>query len=271
MQSENRYQRIWASIVRVLDRSLPNWRQRIEAFGQVAAAERRSRNESWSDDEVLRALLLSVLSSNTDWSTVEKILPELPARFDNYDISILARTTDQLIESEIVPWFKQRRACSQSLSNGLKNLVKACLILQAWSDREGSAESYFLRLLRVANGDPKQAVILLGTDPTWKLPGLGVPLAAEALRNMGFDVCKPDRHICRALGSFQMVSFRNWNEDRKLPSPNKIEYLETMEVIERMSSIVHERATFIDNAIWLLCARSGTGYTNEQLKRLSDG
>jgi len=44
------------------------------------------------------------------------------------------------------------------------------------------------------------------------LPGFGIALAAEALRNLGFDLAKPDRHVCRAMGSWGLVRFERWNQ-----------------------------------------------------------
>jgi hypothetical protein len=44
------------------------WKQKIERLGQVAAVERREGGHHWSDNEVFEALLLAVLSNNTEWT-----------------------------------------------------------------------------------------------------------------------------------------------------------------------------------------------------------
>ena len=35
-------------------------------------------------------------------------------------------------------------------------------------------------------------------------------LAAEALKNLGFDAARPDRHVKRAMGSFGLVHVERW-------------------------------------------------------------
>ena len=42
-----------------------------------------------------------------------------------------------------------------------------------------------------------------------------------------------------------------------------------MEVVEALSKEVGEVVTFVDNAIWLLCAKSGLHLTNEELVALA--
>ncbi len=104
----------------------------------------------------------------------------------------------------------------------------------------------------------------------YKLPAFGIALAAEALRNIGFDLVKPDRHILRAAGSFGLVEFIRW-EDRgatKPPNARPSELLETMSNMEKFAESVGECACLVDNAIWLLCARSGSHLSNEDLKGL---
>lgn len=60
------------------------------------------------------------------------------------------------------------------------------------------------------DGDPKQVSLSLGLPRNrYKLPSFGVALAAEAMKNLGFDVAKPDRHILRAAGLFGLVGFKH--------------------------------------------------------------
>lgn len=125
-----------------------------------------------------------------------------------------------------------------------------------------------------SNGDPKQTAIKLGIPGSAKkLPGLGIPIAAEGLRNMGFDVCKPDRHICRAMGSLCLVRFRRWPDrtGNKRPDATASEMLATMSVVETTARFAGVRPTLLDTAIWLLCARMGLGLRNAQLASILPG
>lgn len=259
---------LWNAIRHELDRSLRGWMQRIEHFGQVAAVERREAGSGWSDDDVFEALLRAVLTTNTDWARVERVLPELRSAFSNFSLDAYAETSEQEVRRRLVPWFKDRKAGSMTLRQSLMSLAKTARLLSEWSTKHGSADHYFLTLLAANGGDPKRAAVALGTpDSPKKLPGLGVPIAAESLRNLGYDVCKPDRHLCRAVGSWGLVQFRKWPDraGTKAPAASASEMLSTMTAVESLAREVGTRATLFDNAIWLLCAQTGLRMSNARL------
>jgi thermostable 8-oxoguanine DNA glycosylase len=99
---------------------------------------------------------------------------------------------------------------------------------------------------------------------------MGLAIAAEALKNIGFDVAKPDRHINRAVGSFKFVSFSKWPDrsERKPPQCSEKDLIEVMRAMDRFATSVGVRVSFLDNAIWLLCCKSGLYLSNQQLSKL---
>ena len=183
---------LWNRIESRLDSDLPEWRERIEKMGQVAAVEHRSGGRTWSDAEVFEGLLLAVLSSDTDWSKVEGVRAELPDLFSGFCLEWYAERRDSEIPGRFVPWFKARKAGSRALRRGLVDLIHAARKLLEHRRAHGTAEDYFTSLMDRCGGDPKRAALSLGCPGEYKLPSLGVPLAAEALKNLGFDVAKPD-------------------------------------------------------------------------------
>jgi thermostable 8-oxoguanine DNA glycosylase len=100
-----------------------------------------------------------------------------------------------------------------------------------------------------------------------KLPGFGIALAAEFLKNVGYDVAKPDRHVNRALGSFGWVSFKRWSDRNgtQAPEANEDELIAVMQEVARCAQSVSQSACFVDNVIWVLCARSCLHASNEEL------
>lgn len=269
---------LWNRIEACLDASHLAWRERIENFGQVAAVEKRSNGRSWTDDEVFEAILLAVLSSNTVWSKIERVQGELSDLFFNFSLEAYANLPDTEIGDRFVPWFKERRAGSVSLGSGLVNLIAAAQILLQYSKRYGAADNYFTSLLHRCGGDPKRVALQLGGQGEYKLPSLGVALAAEALKNLGFDVAKPDRHIMRAVGSFGLVRFNRWTVGRERriertppSSASKEKLLEVMTAVEHIAELAGKPAAFVDNAIWLLCAKDELYLTNAELAEIADG
>ena len=266
---------LWQNIQRRLDSSPLPWRERIAGFGQMEARDRRAASGTWTDQEVFKALVLAVLSSNTDWSKVESVLPELPTLFHHFDPADYAILTDTQVETELVPWFVARKAGSMTLKRNLIYLIQAARKLERHSRTHGSADSYFTAIVHRSQGDPKRAALLLGSDPAYKLPSIGVPLAAETLRNLGYDVAKPDRHIMRAVGCFGLADFGVWSADAtlragtKAPNPSCARQMAAMAAVEDLAHNVQEQVILVDTAIWLLCAKSGLNLSNADLAQLA--
>ena len=254
---------LWSSIESRLDSSYPQWRERIEGLGQVKAVKKRISGVTWSDEEVFEASLMSLLSSNIDWSKIEKIRLGLRDLFLGFNLEAYAALQDTKIENDFIPWFKNRKASSPWRERDLLYLRNTAHKLLEHSRMHGSAEHYFTSLTYECGNDPKQMALQLGRiGGKYKLEGFGVPLAAEMLKNLGFDVAKPDRHIRRAVESFGLVSF--WTSDGQSES----ELFQTMTVVEDIASAAGRYISFVDNAIWLLCAESGPHLTNEELRKL---
>lgn len=266
--------RLWNRIVSRLNAQKTGWRQTVENFGQVRAVKDRRAGKSWSDDEIFEGLLRSVLSNNTDWARIETVLPELSNVFNGFSLESYANLPKEEVKSRIVPWFEKRRAGSSTLKRSLEYLINASQILLEWSGKYGSAENYFLGLMEHVQGDPKRAAIKMGSYASqYKLPAFGVALAAEALRNIGFDLAKPDRHILRSVGSFGLMEFSKWTDrsGTKPPAPTTQELFECMAIIEKLAMSAGEYTSLVDNAIWMTCARSGLHLSNDALKEMAGG
>jgi hypothetical protein len=262
---------LWQAIKNRLNKDLPDWQARVgdpNEFGQIQAFERRLKDgDQWSDAEVLEALVRAVLSNSTDWAVITKRLPALKDEMNGFDFQRFVRLTDRDIEN-FYQWFKQNKAASPTLRRGLLRLHQAAGRLAKQDKNLGD----YLQDLRNQRDDPEQmAVALGGTDETHKLPGLGIPLAAEFLKNVGFDLSKPDRHICRAVGSFGLFDFKNWKtrKDYGAPTPSEKEMVEVMGKIKSLASQAEISTILADNAIWLLCAKSGLHLTNKDLAELA--
>lgn len=219
---------------------------------------------------------MAVLSSDTDWSNIERIQADLPDLFSGFSLASYAKLSDDEIGDRFVPWFEDRKAGSRSRKGNLLNLVGAAQKLLDFSRKHGAADNYFTSLVEKCDGDPKQAALRLGQDREYKLPSLGVALAAEALKNLGFDVAKPDRRAMRAVGSFGLVRFSRWSKDgdgrigRAAPeSTRKAELLAVMTEVEQIAEAAKERVVFVDNAIWLVCARSELYLANSKLAEMA--
>lgn len=261
---------LWRAIVKRLDSGLPEWRKSILAFKQVDAVSDRHSGRRWTDTEFFEALLLSILSNSIAWSKIETVRPDLPQWFNGYNLQWYASRSPQDL-CNIVNLFKAKKSGSLTLRKSLPNLQRAIGKLLDHARMHGSIEKYFCTL---GTADRPDLIALKLSDGQDKLPGLGVALAAEFLKNVGFDVGKPDRHVNRALGCFNLVHFNKWTEsteDMAKPLATRTEASKVMLVIRQLADCVNEYAAFLDNAIWLLCAekKSGLHLTNSNLRDIS--
>lgn len=263
---------LWQAIQSRLDSSMKDWRSRVEGLDQVAAVKARTAGRKWNDEDTFRGLLLAVLSNNTDWSKIERIQADLSELFFCFDLQSYAGLPRREITDRFMPWFLERKAGSVTLERDLVNLIGTARLLSEHSSLHGTAESYFTSLIHQFDGDPKQAALCLGSRSEYKLPAFGVTLAAEALKNLGYDVAKPDRHVTRAVASFGLVRFRNWphRDRRTAPSlTSRSSYLAVMRAVEDIATSAGMPVVLVDNAIWLLCAKSGLYLTNLELSDLA--
>lgn len=266
---------LWNNIVSLLDSEFPAWRKRIDDMGQVSAVQDRRGKKTWEDDEVFKALLLAVLSAGVDWSIIEKrVFPYLDDFLESELIpgSFLAsysKLSDTHINVHWRKWFKERSATPRFFDL-LIRMKEAARILDKHSKTHGKAEDYFTRLMARHDSDPKKVAVCMGCDGQYKLPALGVPLAAEALKNLGFDVAKPDRHMCRAMHAFGLVVYEQ-GEKGKRQYGNKDKQLEVMTRVEEIANAAGEPVAFVDNAIWMLVAKGERQLADRALAELGGG
>lgn len=260
---------IWLRTQARLSRDLPEWRDRIAGWGQLAAIEARSKGASWTDDEVFRGIILSVLSNNTNWDRVERVRQQLEEVFSGFSLAKYAALRPEEVDTRIVPWFKDRHAGSLTLRQRLQDLISAARKLIVEAAPHASVDAYLVHLLAQHDSDPKHLALALTSGPS-KLNGIGPALAAEALKNIGFDVAKPDRHVNRAAAAFGWVHFRTWGEGDRArfaaPVAKPVEALAVMTAVEKCAAVIGERVALVDNAVWLLCASSGLHLTNQTLQ-----
>lgn len=263
---------LWNQIVVLLDSWRSDWRSEIELLNQQPKARKRRRGEVFEDNEIFEGMLKAVLSNSTDWRRVESVMDRLPELFCNFSLSQYALKNERYVADTLVPTFKSFKAGSMTLGRDLNLLIESAKKLAYWSEQHGSADSFFDGVIARSGGDIIEAVVLLGTQGSvFKLPGMGIPLAAEAMKNIGYEVAKPDRHICRALGCWGLVKFRRPLSllGTKAPEANSAELISTMRAMERFATLISVSPSYLDQVIWLLCSRKGPHLSNEMLAAMT--
>jgi hypothetical protein len=260
---------LWQRLYARLDCWDPDWQARA---GLSIARSPARAGVGWravTNDEAFEAFAVAMLSGNTRRDRVERVRNSLRRPFDDFRPEVFAARPEAWIEGSELPWFRERRAGGPGLGAALLRLRRTAGIL-AGEGQHASADAFLAAAFAEARGSPEQVAMLLGTSREWKLPGFGVALAAEGLRILGFDVCKPDRHILRAIGSWDLVAFMRWDRKRPFTAPQARapELLATMLAVRSLAEANEVPVTYATSAIWTAGAVSGARLTNAQFAEI---
>lgn len=262
--------RLWRALLARLDVWDPAWRARTAIDAPRPLTRSASDVCQISNAEAFEAFAVALVSGNTRWDRIEPIRDALGEPFAGFDPARFAALDDAAIKQQVLPWFRRHKAGSAGLRGGLLRLRETARLL-AGDGAFPSAHALIEAALREAGGSPDGLAMLLGNTKTWKLPGFGIALAAEALRLLGFDLCKPDRHVLRAVGSWRLVAFARWDRRGEFTAPaaRPAELLAAMRAVRALADANAVATTHASSVIWTAGAVSGARLTNAQLAAIA--
>jgi len=108
----------------------------------------------------------------------------------------------------------------------------------------GSIDSYYSKFIK---DDNITCLVrqLSASDSKDKLSQMGEALTAEYLKNVGYDMAKPDRHICRILGS----KYLGFSERKEAG------VFEAFEIINAIAKKLNKPSSEVDYILWAYCAK----------------
>ena len=255
---------LWAGLASQMDAWRSDWRSVIHA-GSGLTLEAFFALPARTDREVFEAFAIALLSGNTRWDRIARVRGELDGPFQDYDPVRFAAVSDDEIDRQIVPWFRERRAGAAGLRAALARLRLTAATLSAQG-----GQAYLRDAAAASDGTPEDLAVLLGSSKRWKLPGFGIALSAEALRLLGIDLCKPDRHILRAMASWSLVAFRRWDRRGAVTAPQADvrELRETMVAVRAIADANGVGVSYANSVIWTAGAVSGARLANESFEAI---
>ncbi|SOY99741.1 protein of unknown function [Cupriavidus taiwanensis] len=262
------YRALWLAILEILNARFPLWRERVEELGQLPAVRKRREGGKLSDEQIFEAFVKGALSGvGADWANIETVLPILPDIFHGFSLEWYASVGNA---GEVAANIRRLGVNGQWLTSRMDQLVACAAQLQRRRNKYGSLEQYLHELRLQHDGSVIPLARMLGSDREHKLGGFAVPTAAEALKNCGFDLGKPDRHVNRAFHCFGIAGFEEWHFKASYDAPDADvdKLVEVMMKMEDMADCVGVETVLVDNAIWLLCAVGGLHLPNNQLSAL---
>lgn len=261
---------LWARLTERSSYWRSDWRERIDTPPSQDPLCPLRREQGLSNETVFEAFAVALTSGNARWDRIARIRSQLHEAFQDFSPAGYAALSDSEISETLVPWFRQRGAGSAGLDMRLANLRQTAAVL-AGLGAHHSARNYLEAAFAAAGGSSESLAMLIGSSPAWKLPGFGIPLAAEALRLLGFDLCKPDRHVLRAIASWHYVQFARWERKGEFTAPQARppELLATMLAVRAFAEANGLGVSYANSVIWIAGAASGPHLTNLELERLA--
>lgn len=210
--------------------------------------DRRKNGGTFTVGDHIRGMVYSMLTSGAAWNRLEPHIdiatgqiPIIDDIFYQYDVTAL-QSADP---TELCEKVKARKLGTQYLKNQSEALVRVNIgKLLSIEEKYGSVDNFY-QSLADKNDNLKTLVRELATaGKPYKFAQLGEALTAEYLKNVGYDIGKPDRHIRRILGSEYLGCSK-----RKYAAP-----YEAIDIIADIAKGLNKLAAEVDYILWAYCA-----------------
>ena len=210
--------------------------------------DRREYQENFTIEDHIRGMVYSMLSSGAKWDRVVdgiddstgKITP-IDELFHNYNMEYILSSSSDFFTERI----KEICGATQSTRKQMEALIKNNIpLLSKIENQYGSIDSCYKKY--IAEDSTLKGLIekLSSPESFFKMNQMGEALNAEYLRNVGYDIAKPDRHIRRILGS-------------KILGCSKYETVpiyEAMDIIQSIAEQMGKHCAEVDYLLWMYCA-----------------
>ena len=186
----------------------------VNSMGQITPCDDGTEDLEDKRTVVFRAAALALASNMRQWSRVLNCLGKFESLLEQYDPAAFSREVDadcaRIRDVEDCLGGQTARSDAAAIVKWAAMLEKNPGYLNALNKLKSDMEA------RVHDGEVVPVLAaFLGSLPTkrmrkrwpppsgmesWKVPGMGMPLASEFLRNLHWEGFKPDRHIKRLIG-----------------------------------------------------------------------
>lgn len=196
--------------------------------------------------DYIRAMTYAILSNSTNWCRIAHDADPQTGRLRNVDKALKARVDNEqdlsaaFEENRVRFRFKKRQI--PAVEANIRSLKKAADLPAKYAKMSANGADFWPLVQAIANGKPEDG---------YKLAQIGPALACEYLRNLGYDIPKPDRHLCRLLGSERLQFFNQ-------PIPESEEVYNLVRRVANSSKSNYGPAQ-ADYILWSYCA---IGYGN---------
>lgn len=209
---------------------------------------KRNEGGTFTINDHIRAMVYSMLSSGIVWERVEKDIDIKTGRikpiddiFHNYDVDYILQCNSNQLADEI----KNLGCASQSTRKQMKALVSQNIYKLIKYEKEyGSIDSYYKKFIEQDKTLKILVKQLADSKSENKFEEMAEALDAEYLKNVGYDIAKPDRHIRRILGS-KILGCSEYEE---------VPIYEAFDIVAEIAQEINKPVAEVDYILWSYCA-----------------
>lgn len=214
--------------------------------------DKRQAGGVFSTSDHIRAMVYSMLSSGIVWNRVAdhidgttKQLTSIDKIFFQYAPERLLQCVPEQLSGEI----KKLHCASQYTTKQMQALIHNNIpkLLQL-EKQYGSIDTFYEKYIAEGSTLKELVRILSAPQSDYKLAQMGEALTAEYLKNVGYDIAKPDRHIRRIIGS----RILGCSEYEIVP------IFGAFDIVAAIAKELDRPAAEVDYILWSYCA-SGYG------------
>lgn len=210
--------------------------------------DRRRAGGEFSTSDHIRAMVYSMLSSGIEWDRVSahidkaiKQLAPVDEIFCQYDPERLLQCDPAQLRDEV----KKLHCASQYTMKQMEALIHINVPkLIQFEQEHGSVDAFYQEYIGGDSTLKSLVKALSAENSSYKLAQMAEPLTAEYLKNVGYDIAKPDRHIRRILGSTALGCSNH----------EIVPIFEAFDIVAALAKELNRPAAEVDYILWSYCA-----------------
>lgn len=210
--------------------------------------DRRRAGGEFSTSDHIRAMVYSMLSSGIEWDRVSAYVDEATKQlalvdevFCQYDPERLLQCDPAQLRDEV----KKLHCASQYTMKQMEALIHINVPkLIQFEQEHGSVDAFYQEYIGGDSTLKSLVKALSAENSDYKLAQMGEALIAEYLKNVGYDLAKPDRHIRRILGSKALGCSQH----------EIVPIFEAFDIVAALAKELNRPAAEVDYILWSYCA-----------------
>ena len=197
--------------------------------------DRRRAGGEFSTSDHIRAMVYSMLSSGIEWDRVSAYVDEATKQLALVDEVFCQYDPERLLQCD-----------PAQLRDEVKKLHCAINVpkLIQFEQEHGSVDAFYQEYIGGDSTLKSLVKALSAENSDYKLAQMGEALIAEYLKNVGYDLAKPDRHIRRILGSKALGCSQH----------EIVPIFEAFDIVAALAKELNRPAAEVDYILWSYCA-----------------